>query len=481
MFLGVDLGTSSVKILLADAEGKIIDSESVEYPIEYPHEGWAQQNPEDWWNGFKTVTNEMGKRRDISKIEGISFSGQMHGLVILDKNDQVIRPALLWNDGRTTAECDFLNNEIGKENLIKWTGNVALTGFTAPKVLWVKNNEPENFARIAKIMLPKDYIQYKISGEFASDVSDNSGTLYFDVQNKKWSAEMLEILGISESMLPKSFESVEVVGSVSSEVASELGLSTSCKTIIGGGDQAMGAIGTGTIKSGQISISLGTSGVIFINADEFVKDETAGLHSFCHANGNYHMMGVTLACAGTTKWWVEDILKTKNYNDVFEGIDKMPTDNLLFLPYMMGERSPINDPNAKGTFYGLNLMHDQKAVTKAIVEGVCFSLKDCLDVARAGGVAPKFARVIGGGAKSAEWIQMLADILNLEIRTINTAEGGGLGAIILAMTACGKFESIAKACDSLISETSSYLPNKEKTAEYLLKFNKYKQLYKKVQ
>ncbi len=480
MFLGVDLGTSSIKILLSDGDGKIVDSQSVEYPISYPCEGWSEQNPEDWWAGFVAVSKELGLRHDLSKIEAMSFSGQMHGLVILDENDNVIRPALLWNDGRTTAECDFLNNEIGKDKLISWTGNIALTGFTAPKVLWIKRNEEENFKKIKKVMLPKDYIQYKISGEFASDVSDNSGTLYFDVKNKVWSQPMLDILGLKEEFLPKVYESVEVVGSVKADVATELGYSTNCKTVIGGGDQAMGAIGTGTIKSGQISISLGTSGVIFINADEFVEDKNASLHSFAHANGKFHLMGVTLACAGTTKWWVEDILGTTDYGKVFDGISKTEIDNLLFLPYMMGERSPINDPFAKGTFYGLNLMHDQKAVTKAIIEGICFSLKDCLRVANEGGVFPKFARVIGGGTKSNDWLQMLSDILNLEIRTINTSEGGGLGAIILAMTACGKFDSIEKACDELIKETSTYLPKKEKVQGYEAKFEKYKNLYEKV-
>ncbi len=481
MFLGIDLGTSSIKILLANNKGEIIDSQSAEYPISYPKEGWSEQNPEDWWLSFKNAAKEMGKRTYMSKIEGMSFCGQMHGLVLLDENDNIIRPALLWNDGRTVKECDYLNNEIGMDKLISFTGNKALTGFTAPKILWVKNNEIENFNKIAKIMLPKDYIQYKLSGVFASDVSDNSGTLYFDVKNKKWSAEMLEILGINENMLGKSYESVDVVGCVKDDIATELGFSTSAKIIIGGGDQAMGAIGTGTIKPGQISISLGTSGVIFINADEFVEDENAGLHSFCHANGNYHLMGVTLACAGTTKWWVEDVLKTKDYDSEFEGISEMPiSQNLLFLPYMIGERSPINDPNAKGTFYGLNLMHERKDITKAIIEGICFSLKDCLCVANSGGVYPKFARIIGGGAKSNDWLQMLSDILDLEIRTINTSEGGGLGAIILAMTACDKFENIEQACDTLISETSMFTPNAENVKKYKDKFVKYKELYQKV-
>ncbi len=480
MYLGVDLGTSSIKILLGDNNGNIIDSQSVEYPIEYPQEGWSQQNPTDWWNGFCTVTTELGKRHDLTKLKTICFSGQMHGLVLLDDNDEVIRPALLWNDGRTVEQCRYLNEDIGMDKLVAWTGNMALTGFTAPKVLWVRDNEPDNFARIAKIMLPKDYLQYMISGVFASDVSDNSGTLYFDVANKCWSEPMLDILGITTAQLPASFESYEAVGTVSASVAAKLGLSTETKLVIGGGDQAMGAVGTGTITSGSISVSLGTSGVVFVNADTYVEDKKASLHSFCHANGNYHLMGVTMSCAGSTKWWAEDVLGTKDYANLFAGLSEGEVDNLLYLPYLIGERSPINDPFAKGCMYGLSVMHDQKAMTKAVLEGICFSLRDCLDVARAGGVNPQFARVIGGGAKSPDWLQLLADIMNVEIRTINTNEGGGLGAIILGMVADGKYASVAEACGDIIKETATYSPRTEYVAKYTEKFGKYKALYNAV-
>ncbi len=480
MYLGVDLGTSSIKVLLSDSNGKIIDSQSVEYPIEYPQEGWSQQNPSDWWAGFGTVVTELGKRHDLRGLKTICFSGQMHGLVLLDDNDEVIRPALLWNDGRTVEQCRYLNEDIGIDKLVAYTGNKALTGFTAPKVLWVRDNEPDNFAKIAKIMLPKDYVQYMITGVFASDVSDNSGTLYFDVANKCWSQPMLDILGITTEQLPTSYESYEVVGTVQQSVADKLGLSTDTKVVIGGGDQAMGAVGTGTITSGQISISLGTSGVVFVNADTYVEDKNAGLHSFCHANGNYHLMGVTLSCAGSTKWWAEDVLGTRDYAGLFAGISQGEVDNLLYLPYLIGERSPINDPFAKGCLYGLTVMHDQKAITKAVIEGICFSLRHCLDVARAGGVNPQFARVIGGGAKSSDWIQILADIMNVEIRTINTNEGGGLGAIILGMVADGKYATVADACSAVISETASYTPRAEYVAVYDKKFAKYKALYQAV-
>lgn len=477
MYLGVDLGTSSIKVLLANGKGEIIDSESTSYSISYPQKNWSEQNPEDWWKGFEKVVSNLGKRHNLKELEAISFSGQMHGLVILDENDNIIRPAILWNDGRTTDECDFLNNEIGKDNLISWTGNVALTGFTAPKVLWLKNNEPDNFHRIKKIMLPKDYLQYRLTGIFASDVSDDSGTLYFDVKNKCWSNEMLEILGIKQEQLPAVFESVDKIGKIKEDVAKKLNLSNQTITVMGGGDQAMGAIGTGTINSGQISISLGTSGVIFINSDEFVEDNEASLHSFCHANGKYHLMGVTLACAASTKWWVEDILKESDYSKVLKDIDNIPIDNTIFLPYMIGERSPINDPYAVGKFINLNLSLSQKSMTKAVIEGVCFSLRDCLNVAIKKGVTPKFARVIGGGAKSSEWLQILADILNIEVRKINTTEGGGLGAIILCMTAMGKFSNIEQSCNALIKETQSFFPRKKEVQEYNEKFKLYKKAY----
>lgn len=480
MYLGVDLGTSSIKVIVADDNGCIIDSESINYPISFPQENFSEQNPNDWIKGFKKIICNLGKRLDLTKLLTISFSGQMHGLVILDKNDEVIRPCILWNDGRTVAECAYLNNVIGKDNLIEWTGNIALTGFTAPKLLWLKNNEAENFNRISKIMLPKDYLQYIITGVYASDVSDNSGTLYFDVANKKWSEPMLNILGINEKMLPEVFESSDIVGNVSNEMAKELGLSTSTVVVIGGGDQAMGAIGTGTINDGQISISLGTSGVIFINANEYVKNENASLHSFAHANGKYHLMGVTLSCAASSKWWVEDVLESNDYVNKLMGISKMDVDNLIFLPYLIGERSPINDPFAKGCLYGLSVTSNQKSITKSVIEGICFSLKDCLEIAKTSGISAQFARVIGGGSQSDDWLQILSDILNIEIRTINTNEGGALGAIILGMYAVGKFSSISEACDFMIKEEKSFYPKMSNVELYQKKFLKYKELYRKL-
>ena len=477
MYLGIDLGTSSVKAVLADADGKIVDSQSAEYPVFYPKEGWSEQRPEDWYNGMIIILQTLGRRNELSKIEGVSFCGQMHGLVLLDENDTVIRPALLWNDNRTIEEVRFLNEKVGREKLIDWTGNIALTGFTAPKVLWVKQNEPENFARIKKIMLPKDYLVYKMSGVFASDVSDNSGTLYFDTKNKIWSPSMLKILGISETQLPKVFESYHVVGNVSKTFATLTGLNPGAKVIAGGGDQAVGAVGTGTVRKDMLSISLGSSGVVFASADAFMGDAQGRLHSFCHATGGYHMMGVILSAAAALKWWVEDILKETDFDKVLAEIDINTIDQTLFLPYLMGERSPINDPAAKGVFYGLNLMYGRSSMTKAVIEGVSFALKDCYDVILKAGIKPSIARVIGGGAKSEEWLQILSDILGIELRTINTTDGGAMGALMLAMVGCGRFKTVDEAADMVVTEVDSYQPDMQRHQRYSEKFKEYKALY----
>lgn len=468
MYLGVDLGTSSIKLLLADQDGKIIDSASSVYTQYLPKLNWSEQNPLDWWDGFFACINNLGKRHDLKKIEALSFSGQMHGLVILDDNDNVIRPAILWNDGRTSEECNFLNTL----PIVDWTGNIALTGFTAPKVLWIKKNEPEHFKRISKIMLPKDYLVYRLTGVFATDVSDASGTLFFDVENVCWSQLILNILGIREDQLPKVHESVVVVGTVKVDI----GLSPKTKIVIGGGDQAMGAIGTGTVSDGQVSISLGTSGVLFINSQNFPAENNGRLHAFRNANGQFHLMGVTLSCAGSTKWWVEDVLGRVDYSTVFADITSMPVDDLIFHPYLMGERSPINDPGAQGAFYGLNASHGQKQMTKAVVEGVCLSLLDCIKAANDCGVFPTTARVIGGGAKSFEWVQTLSDVTGLTLQTIQTSEGGALGAIILSMTACGRFSTITEGCKILINEEKIFIPDRERTKVYEDKYKKYKNL-----
>ncbi|MGN0822904.1 MAG: xylulokinase, partial [Candidatus Gallimonas sp.] len=370
------------------------------------------------------------------------------------------------------------NREIGEEFLIRETGNRAVTGFTAPKVLWLKRNEPENFAKTAKILLPKDYVAYKLSGVYATDVSDASGTLYFDVRNRKWSEKMLSVLGIREEQLPPVYESDCAVGTVLAGIAAELGLNGNVKVVIGGGDQAVGAIGTGTVDSGAASVSLGTSGVLFVACDRFFDDGKGRLHSFCHSNGKYHVMGVTLSAAGSLKWWSD--VQGKEVRELTEEVVNAPSDDLIFLPYLSGERSPINAPEVKGTFFGLTLKSSRASMTRSVMEGVCFSLKDCLQVIRESGIEVSRARVIGGGTKSAVWLQMLADVTGLTLSTINTADGGALGAVILAMTGCGDAPDVESACSKIIREETTYYPDEALTGAYEAKFLQYRKLQRAV-
>ena len=476
MYLGVDLGTSSVKLVLADGEGRIADSASAKYPLLLPEDGWSEQNPEDWYAGVIACVRELGCRHDLSAVKGVSFSGQMHGLVVLDKDDNVIRPAILWNDNRTTEECAYLNDVIGKDKLLEWTGNVAFTGFTAPKLMWMKRHEPENFARIAKIMLPKDFVAYKMSGVFGSDVSDDSGTLYFDVKNRAWSAPMLGIIGITEEQLPAIFESTDVIGHISEEFAAASGLPVSAKVVMGGGDQAVGAVGTGTVKEGRMFFSLGTSGVVFAPCAEFAASTNGGMHVFRHANGRFHFMGCMLSAAGSMQWWSEEVTGM-SVSDLLDEMPDVCTDAPIFLPYLMGERSPINDPNAKGAFYGINLAHKRADLTKAVVDGICFGLKDCYDNILGMGAEAGFARVIGGGSRSDKWMQILSDITGLELRRINTSDGAGLGAVILAMVGTGAVPSLDEACDRLIRDTDVFLPSESEHRAYAEKFAAFKELY----
>ena len=477
-YLGIDLGTSSIKVSLATEDGNIIDSESAEYPLLLPKVNWSEQNPEEWYNALILTLKNLGKRNDLSWVSSLSFSGQMHGLVLLDENDNVIRPAILWNDSRVIDEVDYLNNEIGIETLIKETSNIALCGFTAPKVLWVRNNEPENFKKISKMMLPKDYLAYKLSGTFASDVSDLSGTLFFDVKNRCYSKTILDILGVNEDQLPKVFNSYEVIGTVKEEYKDICGLSSSCKVVIGGGDQAVGATGTNTLTAGEMSISLGTSGVVFVPSKEYSYEPNGLVHSFRHTTGDFHLMGCTLSAMGSLKWWLEDILGTTDYPTELAAMPETISD-IIFLPYLMGERSPINDPNAKGYFSNLSLFYKRSDLTKAVVEGICFSLYDVFVAMRDNGVKATAARVIGGGTKSNEFMQILADIFGIEMKTITTKDGGALGAIILAMVGGGLYNTPNEAASKLVSDKKSYYPNPAKHEEYLNKFKKYKELYSK--
>ena len=429
-YIGIDLGTSAVKLLLMDEKGAIHNIVSKEYPLYFPHPGWSEQNPEDWFTQSMEGVKELIADCDRSKVAGISFGGQMHGLVVLDKDDQVIRPAILWNDGRTGKETDYLNQVIGKDKLSSYTANIAFAGFTAPKILWMKENEPENFAKIEKIMLPKDYLAYRLSGVHCTDYSDASGMLLLDVKNKCWSEEMMEICGVKREQLPDLFESYEVVGTLKKELADELGLSENVKIVAGAGDNAAAAVGTGTVGDGRCNISLGTSGTIFISSKTFGVDENNALHSFDHADGYYHLMGCMLSAASCNKWWMDEILQDKDYAGEQAKIEKLGENHVFFLPYLMGERSPHNNPDARATFIGMSMDTTRADMTQAVLEGVAFGLRDSLEVARSLGIKIERTKICGGGAKSPLWKKIIANVMNLKVDVIESEEGPGYGGAI---------------------------------------------------
>ncbi len=481
LYIGVDLGTSAVKLLMMDSEGKIQKIVSKEYPLYFPHPGWSEQKPEDWFEKSMEGIRELTAECDKSQVAGISFGGQMHGLVALDKDDHVIRPAILWNDGRTGEETDYLNQVIGKDKLSLYTANIAFAGFTAPKILWMKKHELENFAKISKIMLPKDYLAYKLSGSFCSDVSDASGTLLLDVKNRCWSKEMIEICGIKEEQLPKLYESYEVVGTLKPEIAQELGLSADVKVIAGAGDNAAAAVGTGTVGDGMCNISLGTSGTIFISSKNFGVDEHNALHSFAHADGNYHLMGCMLSAASCNKWWNEEILKTTDFAAEQAGIQKLGENQVFYLPYLMGERSPHNDPDARATFIGMTMDTTREDMTQAVLEGVSFGLRDSLEVARSLGLKIERTKICGGGARSPLWKKMIANIMNMKVDVIESEEGPALGGAMLAAVGCGEYPDVETIAAKMVKVVDTVEPDPELVAKYEERYQKFRKIYPAVE
>lgn len=476
-YIGADLGTSSLKMILTDDNMNIVNTAVAEYPLSFPNPGWSEQSPEDWWNAFLTVFADLTRNVDKSLIKGIGVAGQMHGLVVLDKDDNVIRPAILWNDGRTDKETEYLNTVIGKEKLSKLTANIAFAGFTAPKILWMKNNEPEKFSKISKIMLPKDYINYKLTGVHACDYSDASGMLLLDVENKCWSKEMIDICHIKEEMLPSLFESYEKIGTILPEMADKLGISQNVAVSAGAGDNAGAAIGTGTIGEGKCNISLGTSGTIFISSEKFGVDENNALHSFCHADGGYHLMGCMLSAASCNKWFCDEVLKTKDYKGEQENIqdDMLGKNNVYFLPYLMGERSPINDTDATGMFIGLRPDTNRYDMLLAVLEGVAFAIRDSLEVAKKLGIKIEKSTVCGGGAKSKLWMKILANVLNIELHIPKTEEGPGYGAAQLAKKACDN-----SYCFNQTEIKEVIMPDSELSRLYQEKYDKFAKIYPSV-
>lgn len=475
-YIGIDLGTSSLKGILCDVKGNIIRQTSADYEVYYPQNGWTEQNPNDWLIALRKVMKYLS--RDCShSVKGISFGGQMHGLVVLDNKDNVIRPCILWNDGRTEKQTEYLNNVIGTQTLSELTGNIAFAGFTAPKLLWLYENERGNFDRISKIMLPKDYLAYMLSGVFATDYSDASGMLLLDVKNKCWSQKMCEICRINRNQLPTLYESYQVIGSLKKQFAEEFGLSDNVKIIIGAGDNAAAAIGTGTVNNGSCNVSLGTSGTVFIAQDVFSVDKANALHSFAHANGRWHLMGCILSAASARKWWLEDILGTDDYQSDEKAVAEADTQEIIFLPYLSGERSPHNDVNAKGAFVGLTSTATKAQMGRAVMEGVAFAIRDCLEVALLNGVKPECTNLCGGGARSATWRQIFADVLDLPVNILTTEQGPSFGAAMLAMVGCCEYDNVQSAAQAIVSVKQTVYPEKQRVKRYNEKYAKFKRLY----
>ena len=476
-YIGSDLGTSAVKLLLMEEDGTVCGIVSREYPLSFPHPGWSEQNPEDWFvqamEGMKELTRDIDK----SQISGIGLGGQMHGLVTLDRQDEVLRPAILWNDGRTGRETDYLNQVIGTKTLSEYTANIAFAGFTAPKLLWMEKNEPEKFEQIEKIMLPKDYLVYRLTGAFSTDVSDASGMLLLDVKNRCWSEEMLKICHVRREQLPRIYESWQEAGVLKPEIAGELGFPFSVKVVAGAGDNAAAAVGTGTVGEGQCNISLGTSGTIFISSREFKVDENNALHSFGHADGNYHLMGCMLSAASCNKWWSEGILGTKDFAGEQERITKLGENQVFFLPYLMGERSPHNNPDARGVFFGMSMDTTREDLTQAVLEGVAFGLRDSLEVAKRLGIEIQRTKICGGGAKSPLWRKIIANVMNVKVDVLSHEEGPAMGGAMLAAVGCGAYPDVETIGRKLVKVVDTIEPEPELVARYEERYQKFKRLY----
>lgn len=476
-YIGVDLGTSAVKLILMAEDGSLRNIQSCEYPLFFPENGWSEQNPADWWNAVVKGIHKLCFDISPDQVAGISFGGQMHGLVTLDEADNVIRPAILWNDGRTTEETNYLNEVIGRDKLSEYTANIAFAGFTAPKILWMQKNEPELWVKVKKIMLPKDYLAYRLFGTFCTDYSDASGMLLLDVKKRCWSKEMMEICHVRREQLPTLFESYEVVGTIRPEIAEELGISKEVKIVAGAGDNAAAAVGTGTVGEGRCNLSLGTSGTIFISSEKFGVDEHNALHSFDHADGGYHLMGCMLSAASCNKWWMDEILKTKDYAAEQKGIEKLGENHVFFLPYLMGERSPHNNPDARAMFLGMSMDTTREDMTQAVLESVAFGLRDSLEVARSLGIKIERSKICGGGAKSPLWRKIIAAVMNLKLDIIESEEGPGYGGAILAAVGCGEFASVEAACEKLVKVVDTIEPDSVLVEKYEEKYQQFRKLY----
>ncbi len=483
MLLGLDSSTTATKALIMDEKGNVVSIGTSEYDFETPHPLWTEQDPALWWNGTIEAVREALKKADINPndIAGIGVTGQMHGLVLLDGKGEVLRPALLWNDQRTGSQCDTIRERLGKKNLIAITGNDALTGFTAPKILWVQENEPEVYAKVEQMLLPKDYVRFKLTGNYATDKAGAAGTLLFDIANRNWSPEVLEALNINPDHLPRTYEGTEVTGRLSQEAADLLGLPAGIPGIGGGGDQAAQATGVGAVKEGIIALTLGTSGVVFASSNTPAVEPEGRLHAFCHSvPGRWHMMGVMLSAAGSLRWFRDTAAPGTPFADLVAATKDIPagSDGLLFLPYLTGERTPHPDPYARGAFVGLTVRHTSAHLTKAVLEGVGFGLRDSFTLIEGSGLPQATqVRISGGGAKSPEWRQILANIMNAELVTVNTSEGAAFGTALLAGVGAGIWPDVETAADSVIKITGSTKPQEETREVYDRMYRLYRELY----
>ena len=482
-FLGIDTSTTAIKALLIDKTGCVVAVAATEYPFETPRPLWSEQHPDLWWDGaqrsIRAVMHKSGV--DAAQIGGVGLTGQMHGLVLLDAAGEVLRPSILWNDQRTQSQCNEIHARMGREKFIQITGNVALTGFTAPKILWVKENEPDVYAKTAHVLLPKDFVRYKLTGDFAMDKADGAGTVLMDLQKRDWSDEVLSALEIPRSWMPPLFEGTQITGQVSASAASATGLKAGTPVMAGGGDQAAQAVGVGAVKEGIVALTLGTSGVVFATTNNAFIESEGRLHAFCHSvPDKWHLMGVMLSAAGSLRWYRDTFAPASSYDDLLAPVTNVPigSDGLLFLPYLTGERTPHPDPLARGAFVGLTVRHGMAHCTRAVLEGVAFGLKDSFELMKSAGLAKiEQVRVSGGGARSALWRQILADVFDTELVTVNTTEGAAYGAALLAGVGAGFWRDVDSACDSAIRVSGETPPIEAQASIYRRMYPLYRKLY----
>ncbi|MGC9358784.1 MAG: xylulokinase [Anaerolineae bacterium] len=492
LLAGIDVGTSGARTLIIDESGGLMGAGTVEYPMSTPRPLWAEQDPEDWWQAVCAATQIALSEARVSadEISGIGLTGQMHGMVMLDDKGRVLRPCIMWNDQRTASQCQWIMDTVGRDRFLSLTLNPALPGFTAPKIVWTRENEPEIYAKAAKILLPKDYIRYRLTGSYVTEVSDASGTALLDVRARDWSEEVLAALDIPRDWLPDCVESQSVTGTITSEAAQLTGLSEGTPVVGGGGDQAASAVGTGIVEPGLVSVTLGTSGVVFAHTQEPKLDPRGRLHTFCHALPDaWHVMGVTLSAGGSFRWFRDALGLAEKQVASLAGVDPyeiltaeaaeapVGSEGLLFLPYMTGERTPHADPNARGVFFGLTLRHDQRHMVRSVLEGVTYSLRDSLELFRELDVPIRQVRATGGGARSLLWRQMLADVFGTELVTVDVTDSTAYGAALLAGVGTGIYDSVPEACLETVKIVDEIQPDPKRQQTYDAYYQVYRSLY----